>query len=413
MEPLFTPEQLVELRAYRAPQYLWAALSPLVHLAVSVAVLRFGIRPLWALSVRVTGAGHQVHARARGLPVLRVFDRVVERLWGGAGWGTALCFAALYFLLNAAIWAPVDFWFGWVHERDFGFTSEPASAWWWRALKSQAISGLGMAMLAFGLFALARRTRHWWLLLGVGAGVALTGAAIMDPYRGQLYFEQTPLPQGPLRSRLTRVLHEADVEFRELWVQKTSAASVRIQAWFAGQGATRSILMNDVLLERFSEEEIVAVIAHEAAHVHEPKWPGRIASALALLLLLFGADRLLRHSAHRGWFGATAFGDLRNLPLLMFAFWLLATAVRPASLALSRARELEADRFALALTGEPEIFRGMLVKAARINRMDPEPPSWLVFLGFSHPPIVERLAALPEPRPQRPAGVLSPPSTRP
>ena len=263
-------------------------------------------------------------------------------------------------------------------------------------------------MLAFGLFALARRSRRWWLLLGVGAGVALTGAALMDPYRGALYFEQAPLPPGPLRSRLTEVLQQADVEFGELWVQRTSAASTRIQALVAGQGATRSILMNDVLLERFTQEEIVAVVAHEAGHVHEPKWPGRIASALALLLLLFGADRLLRHSARRSWFGATSFGDLRNLPLLMFAFWVLASAVRPASLALSRARELEADRFALALTREPETFRAMLVKAARINRMDPEPPRWLVWLGFSHPPIVERLAALSDGAPQSPAGVVSP-----
>ena len=129
------------------------------------------------------------------------------------------------------------------------------------------------------------------------------------------------------------------------------------------------------------------MVAHEAGHVHEPKWPGRIASALALLLLLFGADRLLRHSARRGWFGATSFGDLRNLPLLMFAFWVLASAVRPASLALSRARELEADRFALALTREPETFRRDAGEGrAHQPRWIPMPPRWLVWWGSATRP---------------------------
>jgi STE24 endopeptidase len=39
----------------------------------------------------------------------------------------------------------------------------------------------------------------------------------------------------------------------------------------------------------------------------------------------------------------------------------------------------------------------MLVKAARVNKMDPEPPRWVVLKGMSHPPIGERLADLPPP----------------
>jgi len=39
-------------------------------------------------------------------------------------------------------------------------------------------------------------------------------------------------------------------------------------------------------------------------------------------------------------------------------------------------------------------FRAMLVKAARTNKMDPDPPRWAVLHGMSHPPIGERIAAL-------------------
>jgi STE24 endopeptidase len=36
----------------------------------------------------------------------------------------------------------------------------------------------------------------------------------------------------------------------------------------------------------------------------------------------------------------------------------------------------------------------MLRKAARVNKMDPSPPRWVVLRSWSHPPIMDRLAAL-------------------
>jgi STE24 endopeptidase len=44
----------------------------------------------------------------------------------------------------------------------------------------------------------------------------------------------------------------------------------------------------------------------------------------------------------------------------------------------------------------------MLVKAARVNKMDPEPPRWVVLKGHGHPPIGERLAAIPAGEPPLP-----------
>ncbi|AEI62022.1 M48 family peptidase [Corallococcus macrosporus] len=113
------------------------------------------------------------------------------------------------------------------------------------------------------------------------------------------------------------------------------------------------------------------------------------------MALLFALDRLLRLSAARGWFGATRFADIRNLPLISLLFFLLMLTARPVSGAFSREREYEADRYALRLTGDVASFRRMLVKAARVNKMDPAPPRWLVLKGMSHPPIGERIASLP------------------
>jgi Zn-dependent protease with chaperone function len=66
----------------------------------------------------------------------------------------------------------------------------------------------------------------------------------------------------------------------------------------------------------------------------------------------------------------------------------------PLSLYRHRSDELAADRYALALTQKPEAFRGMLIKIARIGLVDPEPPRWWVLTHSSHPPLLERLAAI-------------------
>ncbi|HEX8703220.1 MAG TPA: M48 family metalloprotease, partial [Myxococcaceae bacterium] len=138
-------------------------------------------------------------------------------------------------------------------------------------------------------------------------------------------------------------------------------------------------------------------VAHEAGHVHESKWPGRIASSLGLLAFLFLIHASLRLAANRGWFGTHEFADIRTVPMLMLLLLVVMTVFAPISAWFSREREREADRYALRLTGDPTTFRQMLVKAARVNKMDPEPPEWLVFKGMSHPPIGERIASIPKP----------------
>jgi STE24 endopeptidase len=223
-------------------------------------------------------------------------------------------------------------------------------------------------------------------------------AAIIDPYRNRVFFEQQPLAEGSLRTSITRLMDRAGVSFADVVVEKTSVASKAIQGYFAGQGPTRTIVLTDTMVDTLDEGEILAVVAHEAGHIHEPKWPGRIASSLMLVALLFGIHRLLLHAAARGWFGATRFADIRTLPLIYLFIVLVITLADPLSGALSRQRESAADQYAVRLTGDPTAFRRMLVKAARLNKIDPEPPRWLVLKGMSHPPLAERLAAVPAER---------------
>ena len=397
MEPLFTAEQLADIHAYHLPHYLRAAVNPFAQLALLVLQARLLVHPLYRAATAATVGLERRLGFLRTAPVSRAFFRAMERLWGEPGWGVAVLFALATDLFVKLVYAPVDVWFSYTLEHRHGMSNYTPGTYAWDLLKGHLVAALCVAALVIGLYGLARRVRHWWLVLGIPVALLMLVSSALDPYRDLLYYDQKPLPAGPLRTRMTELMERAGIPFADVRVEETSVASRRVQAYFAGQGPTRTIVLNDVMLKELSEEEVLAAVAHEAGHVHEPKWPGRIASSLMLLALLFTIDRLLRVSAARGWFGTTRFADIRTLPLLSLLVFFVFLLGRPVAGAFSREREREADRYALRLTGDVESFRRMLVKAARVNKMDPEPPRWVVLKGMSHPPIGERLAALPPP----------------
>ncbi|MFN0062016.1 MAG: M48 family metalloprotease [Myxococcaceae bacterium] len=375
MEPLYSASELAQVHAYHAPRYIWAYVAPASYLLLLLAFMAWAAHPLYALCQR---AGQ------------RLRSRILERVWGGADWSGALLYALTFFILFELTYLPFTLYFGFFQERAHGLWTASFSRFAWEHTKTLVLQSLGQACLVFGVFGLARRTPRWWLVLGVPAALLLMMASVLDPYRARLHVGQHPLEPGPLRGQLERVLAQAKVPFRDIHVEKSSELVSRPEAYFAGQGATRVIILNDVLLGHLTPAEVEAVVAHESGHVHQPRWLGRIGAGLGLLLVLYCVKRLLEFAAQRAWLGMTSPADARALPLLLLMQFVVGLAMEPVSSFLSRKREAEADRFALALTQDAQTYEAMLRKVARLNKADPSPPLWIRWLA-DHPPMGERL----------------------
>lgn len=375
--PIFTAAELAEVKAYHAPRYTFDAVDTLVWPLLLVLVVRFVTAPLYRLAVRLT---------------TRWRSTVLDRVWKGPGWGPTIAFALLLFALFSVVTMPSDVWFGFVREHQYGLST--ASAWVYAldSFKAHLVTALAVLSLAFGLFGLARRLRHWWWVMGLVASLVMSASAAIDPYRSRLYIDQKPLPEGTLRTQILALVEKANVEVADVLVDETLTRTVRLQAYFAGTGPTRTIVLNDALLKNLTEDEVLAAVAHESGHVHESRWPARLLSALALFAFLGLVEWIFRRSAKRGWFGITERADIRTLPLILLLFDLSMTLGGPVSGWVSRRREWAADRYAMELTHDPDAFASMLVKATRVNKMDPEPPRWVVLAGLSHPPVGERIA---------------------
>jgi STE24 endopeptidase len=398
IDPILTPEQLAEVQAYYAPHYAIGKVLPLFDTIISVLMLAYVVRPVWGVASRGAARLEERFGRLRSLPGSRVLFKVLDRLWDGTGWGAALLFAFIWFGIDVAISLPLDVYLEYFHEHAFGLSNYTPGAYAFDTAKGLLLLTLAQGALAFGLFGLVRKLKYWWAVMGAVGALVLIVSAAVDPYRARIMFDQTPLPPGELRDQITGLMKQADVDFKDVLVEKTTRATKRVQAYFAGRGPTRTIVLNDALLQEMKPDEILAAVAHEAGHTKEDKLPGQIASTLALFAFLFVVDRLLRLTHRKGWFGVTEVSDIRALPLILTVFGVIQLFAIPISGYFSREREREADRFALALTHNPEAFQRMLKVACRVNKMDPDPPWWKVLRGQSHPSIRERFESAGGPK---------------
>ena len=166
----------------------------------------------------------------------------------------------------------------------------------------------------------------------------------------------------------------------------------RADAYFAGEGPTRLIVLGDTLLHGYQPEEIAAIVAHEMGHLGEPRWTPRLLSALAAFLGVLGIQQLLGFCARRRWFGLGAPTDIVGYLLIFFAFELISVAVTPIANWRSRTRESDADAYALRLTGDAQHFLSMMAKLTTQNRADPIPPLYMELWRAGHPASARRLA---------------------
>ena len=139
-----------------------------------------------------------------------------------------------------------------------------------------------------------------------------------------------------------------------------SKQNKRISANVSGLGPTIRISLNDNLLERTGEDEILAVMGHEMGHykLNHIWWIVGIMLGLFALGLFVTSRVLLCLSAGSANGGVREVGDSASLPVLAICLGLWMLAMTPAQNSLIRWAESEADAFGLDAAREPDGFAG-------------------------------------------------------
>jgi len=318
--------------------------------------------------------------------------------WGapGSAWAGAL-FIVIAAVLLSAVSLPFDAWEQFRLEGRFGFNRTTPALWAADKAKSLAIGlALGFSLI-WALLALVRLAGPTWWIWGAALviGFQLVMTILYPMLILPLFNRLDPMPEGELRTRLLALGERTGFRAAAIQVMDGSKRSAHSNAFFAGFGRFRRIVLYDTLVAQLAPAELEAVLAHEIGHYrrgHIPQW---LALSSAGLLACFAIIAGLAGSA---WFNP-AFGYLAGAIAPAFllcgllgglvTFWF-----SPLLHGLSRRHEYQADAFAREAMGGPDGLIAALRKLAEKNLSNLTPHPWFSAFHYSHPSPIERERAL-------------------
>jgi STE24 endopeptidase len=301
--------------------------------------------------------------------------------------------------IGALAWCvalPLGYVRGYVIQKAWGLSTQSGPAWLLDQVKGLGVSVVIAAIAAVAFFGLVRWQPHTWWLWGAGAFTILTAALVfLYPVAiAPLFNRFTPLADTALVQRIEDVAGRAGVEVDEVLVADASRRSTAENAYVAGLGATKQVVLYDTLLANGSGDETLFVVAHELAHESEDHVLKNVGLSAVGLVLGFGVLAwLVTRGPLLAWTGASGLADLRVIPGLVLFATVAGLLLTPVQSAVSRSFEGAADRIAFELTGDPDPAVRAFRRLALANIADLRPPAAAVWLLYSHPPIAERIAA--------------------
>ncbi len=321
--------------------------------------------------------------------------------FGAIGYQLALLVA--FALIGAALELPFEWWDTFRLEQRFGFNRITPRLFVADLLKNAAVAAvIGLPLAALVLWLMARAGAWWWLWAwGVWMGFNLLLLVIYPTLIAPLFNKFEPLADEGLRARVQALMQRCGFAAKGLFVMDGSRRSAHANAYFTGLGAAKRVVFFDTLLARLSPAEVEAVLAHELGHYRHRHVLKRI---VGLFAFSGAALALLGWLAGSSWFYA-GLGVQPNLgapndalALLLFALALppFGFFAAPLIAHFSRRHEFEADAYACAKASGADLASALL-KLHEDNAATLTPDPVYARFYYSHPPAVERLAALARP----------------
>jgi len=281
-------------------------------------------------------------------------------------------------------------------EAKYGFNKTSPATFAADHLKGLALSAIvGLPLLALLLF-IFQRSPQAWLWAWLATTIFLLAIQFIAPrWLMPLFHKFTPLDDGPLRSAILSLASRCQFPLSDVFIVDGSRRSTKANAFFAGFGRHKRIALFDTLVDKHPEPELLAVLAHEIGHFRRHHIIQRLIAAVLQLAVLFLLMGLLLNNAQL----FKAFGVSQPSLWLGFVFFMI--LFEPAQLLISiasslwsRKHEYEADAYAADATGGPDSMIAALKRLARDSLSNLTPHPLYVFLHYSHPPMLNRIAAL-------------------
>ncbi len=308
-----------------------------------------------------------------------------------------LLFFGIIFIINDIINLPFSLYGTFVIEEKYGFNKTTAKTYTLDKLKGYALTVIlgSIVIVPILYFFNTYGENGWWIAWLLVTGFMIAVQPLFVHVIAPMFNKFTPLEDGELRTAIEAFSEKVNFPIARIDMMDGSRRSAHSNAYFSGFGKSRRIALFDTLLEKHSTEEIVSVVAHEVGHYKKKHIIfGTILGIIETGIMLFIFNLLMNDPALFAVFGVenvSVYGGLIFFGMLYSPVSLVTSIF---TTALSRKNEYEADTYSLENTQNKEALVSMLKGLAANNLSHLTPHPLMVFLSYSHPPVMDRIAAV-------------------
>ena len=334
---------------------------------------------------------------------------IVFLVAGGFGWYNSwvvsltdsVVWQTIFFVMGLSVVStvldiPFDYYATFRIEDKYGFNKTTRRVYWLDAVKELFLSlVLGGVLLALVVWFYTWAGTYFWLYAW---GAVTLFSVFMAMFYSQLivplFNKQTPLQEGSLRDKIQDFAEKVGFKLDNIYVIDGSKRSTKANAYFTGLGPKKRVVLYDTLIDELTEEEIVAVLAHEVGHYKKRHTLRSMVVSVIQMGVLFWLFSLCVNNAA---LSEALGGDRAYFQLGLIAFAILYS---PVNLILgigmnvwSRSNEYEADAFAARYYEGDYLVSGLKkISVKSLSNLTPHP--LYEYIYYSHPSLLKRIDAI-------------------
>ena len=323
------------------------------------------------------------------------YNSWVVSLTDSVVWQTILFVVGLS-VVSSVLDIPFDYYATFRIEEKYGFNKTTRRVYWLDTVKELFLSlVLGGVLLALVVWFYTWAGTYFWLYAW---GAVTLFSVLMAMFYSQLivplFNKQTPLQEGALRDKIQAFAGKVGFKLDNIYVIDGSKRSTKANAYFTGLGPKKRVVLYDTLIDELTEEEIVAVLAHEVGHYKKRHTlRSMVVSVIQMGVLFWLFSLCVNNVALSEALG----GDRAYFQMGLIAFAILYS---PVNLILgvgmnvwSRNNEYEADAFAARYYEGDYLVSGLKkISVKSLSNLTPHP--LYEYIYYSHPSLLKRIDAI-------------------
>ncbi len=307
-----------------------------------------------------------------------------------------LAFFGIIFIINDIFNTPFQWYATFKIEEKYGFNKSTPAIFWQDKFKGYLLTALiGGILVSVLIFLIGYLGPDFWWIFWMVMSFFIVGAnffytSLILPIFNKL----TPLQDGTLREQIMAYGAGVNFPIDNIYVIDGSKRSMKANAFFSGFGKRKKIVLYDTLIENHSNEELVAILAHEVGHYKKKHTISGLFSSVIQIGFMLWIMSLMIFSADLSYaLGAERLSFAVNLIAFGIIYTPISMITGMFSNYISRKHEFEADKFA-ANTYSGIALQKALKKLSADSLSNINPHKLYVFMHYSHPPLLQRLQAI-------------------